>query len=114
VTVNSGILDAQAKSIQLRLAPKQLAGAPVLPNGQPLVPTDWEDSVREFWSKVVHIGSLKTSCNVAGGPVFKVATASQLLNAPLYDGRGELLGTVVEAILAPESGKSALQSSLPG
>jgi sporulation protein YlmC with PRC-barrel domain len=61
--------------------------------------------VREFWSKVVRIGSLKTSCNVPGGPVYKVAYASQLLEAPLYDGRGELLGTVREAILAPESGK---------
>jgi sporulation protein YlmC with PRC-barrel domain len=56
---------------------------------------------------VVRIGSLMTSCNVPGGPVYKVAYASQLLGAALYDGRGELLGEVQEAILAPESGKLA-------
>jgi sporulation protein YlmC with PRC-barrel domain len=105
VTVNSGLLDAQAESIQLRLAPEQLAQVPRFPRDQPLTPTDWEGPVRDFWSKVVRIGSLKTSCNVPGGPVYKVAYASELLGAPLYDGRGELLGTVREAILAPESGK---------
>jgi sporulation protein YlmC with PRC-barrel domain len=105
VTVNSGLLDAQAGAIQLRLAPEQLAGAPVFPAGGQLIPTDWESVVRDFWSKAVRIGSLKTSCNVPGGPVYKVAYASQLLQAPLYDGRGELLGTIQEAILAPESGK---------
>jgi len=105
LTVNSGLLDAQAGAIQLRLAPEQLAGAPVLPPGVQLTPTDWEAAVREFWSKAVRIGSLKTSCNVPGGPVYKVAYLSQLLGAPLYDGRGELLATVQEAILAPESGK---------
>jgi sporulation protein YlmC with PRC-barrel domain len=105
VTVNSGLLDAQAGAIQLRLAHEQLAGAPVLPHGEQLTPTDWETAVRDFWLKLVRIGSLKTSCNVPGGPVYKVAYLSQLLGAPLYDGRGELLGTVQEAILAPESGK---------
>jgi sporulation protein YlmC with PRC-barrel domain len=107
VTVNSGVLDAQNQAIQLRLQPGQLSGAPVISAGQPLTPTDWEEEVRAFWSQVVRIGSLKTSCNVPGGPVYKVAYASQLLGAALYDGRGEMLGTVQEAILAPESGKLA-------
>jgi hypothetical protein len=79
VTVNSGVLDAQNQAIQLRLVPEQVTGAPVLPAGQPLTPTGWESGVRDFWSKVVRIGSLKTSCNVPGGPVYKVAYASQLL-----------------------------------
>jgi len=83
LTVNSGILDAQAKTIQLRLAPEQLVGAPAFPADQPLTPTDWETAVRDFWSKAVRIGSLKTSCNIPGGPVYKVAYASQLLGAPL-------------------------------
>jgi sporulation protein YlmC with PRC-barrel domain len=105
VTINSGVLDAQNRAIQLRLLPEQLAGAPVLPAAGPLTPTDWEASVREFWSRRVRIGNLTTRCNVPGGPVYKVAYAGELLGAKLYDGRGELLGAVEEAILEPESGK---------
>jgi len=48
---------------------------------------------------------LATSCNVPGGPVYKVAYASQLLKVELYDGQNNLLGVVQEAILEPESGK---------
>jgi sporulation protein YlmC with PRC-barrel domain len=105
VTINSGVLDAQNKSIQLRLIPEQFSSAPTLPTGQQLTPTDWEEAVRDFWSKAVRIGKLATSCNVPGGPVYKVAYASQLLGVELYDGQNSLLGVVQEAILEPESGK---------
>jgi sporulation protein YlmC with PRC-barrel domain len=105
VTINSGVLDAQNKTIQLRLLPEQLSGVPTFAAGQQLTPTDWEGAVRTFWKKAVRIGMLATSCNVAGGPVYKVVYATQLLGVELYDGRGELLGTVQDAILEPESGK---------
>ena len=87
------------------MIPEQFSGAPTLPTGQQLTPTDWEEAVRAFWSKVVRIGKLATSCNVPGGPVYKVAYASQLLGVELYDGQNSLLGEVQEAILEPESGK---------
>jgi sporulation protein YlmC with PRC-barrel domain len=105
VTINSGVLDAKNKTIQLRLIPGQLSNAPALPTGQQLTPTDWENAAREFWGKAVRIGKLATSCNVPGGPVYKVAYATQLLGVELYDGQNNLLGTVQEAILEPESGK---------
>ena len=105
VTINSGVLDAQNDAIQLRLDPEQFSGAPTFPAGQQLTPTDWEGAVRAFWSKAVRIGKLATSCNVPGGPVFKVAYATQLLGVELYDGQNNLLGTVQEAIIEPESGK---------
>jgi sporulation protein YlmC with PRC-barrel domain len=105
VTINSGVLDAQNQAIQLRLDPEQLAGAPTFPAGQQLTPTDWEGAVRAFWSQAVRIGKLATSCNVSGGPVYKVAYATQLLGVELYDGQNNLLGAVQEAILEPESGK---------
>ena len=105
VTINSGVLDAENKAIQLRLTPEQFSGAPTFPAGQQLTPTDWEEAVRAFWSKAVRIGMLGTSCNVSGGPVYKVALATQLLGVELYDGENKLLGAVQEAILEPESGK---------
>ena len=98
VTINSGVLDAQDQAIQLRLIQEQFSGAPTLTTGQQLTPTDWEDAVRAFWSKAVRIGKLATSCNVPGGPVYKVAYASQLLGVELYDGQNSLLGVVQEAI----------------
>ena len=104
VTINSGVLDAQNEAVQLRLIPVQFSGAPTFPAGQPLTPTDWEGAARAFWSKAVRIGKLATSCNVPGGPVFKVAYATQLLGVELYDGQNNLLGTVQEAIIEPESG----------
>ena len=104
VTINSGVLDAQNKTIQLRLIPEQFSGAPTFPAGQQLTPTDWEGAARAFWSKAVRIGKLATSCNVSGGPVYKVAYATQLLGVELYDGQNNLLGAVQEAILEPESG----------
>jgi sporulation protein YlmC with PRC-barrel domain len=105
VTINSGKLDAKNKAIQLRLITKQFSDAPTLLTGQQLTPTDWEGAVRDFWSKAVHIGKLATSCNVSGGPVYKIAYATKLLMAELYDGQNNLLGAVQEAILEPESGK---------
>ncbi len=107
VTINSGVIDAQNKTIQVRLIPEQFSGAPTLPADKQLTPTDWENSVRTFWQKWARIGMLATSCNVPGGPVYKVAYASQLLKVELYDGLGNLLGVVQEAILEPESGKLA-------
>lgn len=107
VTINSGVLDAENEAIHLRLVPAQFSGAPTLTGGEPLTPTDWEGAVRAFWSKMVRIGVLATSCNVPGGPVYKVAYASQLLAVELYDGQNNLLGAVQEAILEPESGKLA-------
>jgi sporulation protein YlmC with PRC-barrel domain len=105
VTINSGALDAQNNAIQLRLIPEQFSGAPTFPIGQQLTPTDWEGAVRDFWMKAVRIGKLATSCNVPGGPVYKVAYATQLFGVELFDGNKNLLGSVQEAILEPESGK---------
>ena len=51
VTINSGVLDAQNKTIQLRLIPEQFSNAPTFPPGQQLTPTDWEGAARGFWSK---------------------------------------------------------------
>jgi sporulation protein YlmC with PRC-barrel domain len=104
VTINSGVLDAQNEAIQLRLNPEQFSGAPTFPAGQQLTPTDWEGAARAFWSKAVRIGKLATSCNVSGGPVYKVAYATQLLGVELYDGQNNLLGDVQEVLLEPESG----------
>ncbi len=104
VTINSGVLDAKNKSIKMHLTPKQFSGAPIFPPGQQLTPTDWENAARGFWKKSVRIGKLATSCNVSGGPVYKVAYASQLLGVELYDGQNNPLGSVQDLILEPESG----------
>lgn len=107
VTINSGVLDAENKTIQLRLVPEQIKNAPTLTAGQDLTPTDWEAAVRTFWKRSVRIGVLQTSCNVPDGPVYKVTYATRLLGVKLYDGQNVLLGEVQEAILEPESGKIA-------
>jgi sporulation protein YlmC with PRC-barrel domain len=107
VTINSGVLDVENKTIQLRLLPEQIKDAPTLTAGQDLTPTDWEAAVRTFWKRSVRIGVLQTSCNVPGGPVYKVTYATRLLGVELYDGQNVLLGAVQEAILEPESGKIA-------
>jgi sporulation protein YlmC with PRC-barrel domain len=107
VTINSGVLNAENKTIQLLLVPEQIEGAPTLTAGQDLTPTDWEAAVRTFWKRSVRIGELQTSCNVPGGPVYKVTYATRLLGVELYDGQNVLLGAVQEAILEPESGKIA-------
>jgi sporulation protein YlmC with PRC-barrel domain len=105
VTINSGVLDAQKKTIQLQLSPDQFSGAPTLTPLQQLTPTDWEGGVRDFWMKAVRVGVLKSSCNTSGGPSYKVAYATQLLGVKLYDGHKALLGAVQDAILEPESGQ---------
>lgn len=105
VTINSGVLDAQNSAIHLRLIPGQFVGAPTLAVGQDLTPTVWESEVQTFWSNHIRIGVLDTSCNVPGGPIYKVAYATELLGVELYDGLQNPLGKVQEAILEPESGK---------
>jgi sporulation protein YlmC with PRC-barrel domain len=87
------------------LIPAQLAGAPTIADGKDLLPTDWEGATKTFWRKSVRVGMLATSCNVSGGPTYKVVYATQLLGVKLYDGRNALLGTVEEVILEPESGQ---------
>jgi sporulation protein YlmC with PRC-barrel domain len=105
VTINSGVLDAQNKAIQLHLIPDQFSGAPTFPAGKQLIPTDWEGAALDFWMKAVRIGKLRTICNATGGPVYKVVYATQLLGVKLYDGNKNLLGSVQDAILEPETGK---------
>ena len=105
VTINSGVLNAEKKTIQLQLSPAQFSGTPTLTPLQQLTPTDWEGPVRDFWMKSVRVGVLKSSCNTSGGPSYKVAYATQLLGVQLYDGRKALLGEVQDAILEPESGQ---------
>lgn len=109
VTINSGALDAEKPAISLYLHPEQLANAPAFPASLPLFPTTWEDPVRAYWSEAARISNLTTECRVAGGStvVQKNAYASRLMGAPLKDGLQNQLGTVEEAILAPESGKLA-------
>jgi hypothetical protein len=53
-----------------------------------------------FRSKALHVGKLAASCNVSGGPVYKVAYATQLLGVEL-----------VVRLLATNISKEAL---LPG
>jgi sporulation protein YlmC with PRC-barrel domain len=105
VTINSGVLDAQAKTISLHLTPDSLAGAPTFPSPQALLPNSWEQPVRDYWQRVVRVGKLSSECNAISGQVHKIAYASQLLGAQLKDGNQNLLGVVQEGILEPESGK---------
>ena len=105
VTINSGALDAQNEAIYLHLVPGQFIGAPTLAVGQDLTPTDWETAVQDFWSDHIRIAALDTACNIPGGPVYKIAYASELLGVELHDGLQNPLGNVQEAILEPESGK---------
>jgi sporulation protein YlmC with PRC-barrel domain len=110
VTINSGVLDAQDKSIQLYLTPDQISNAPTISKGQNLLPADWETNVRDYWSQIFRLSNLTTECRVTasdGGTVavHKIAYATDLLGAELRDGLQNVLGTVQEAILEPESGK---------
>jgi ribosomal 30S subunit maturation factor RimM len=109
VTINSGALDAEAKAIVLDLAPEQLASAPAFPDRLPLFPLTWEDSVRSYWQQVVRVGPLHSECKAGGSDsanaVHKIAYATQLLGTTLKDGNQNVLGSVEEAILEPESGK---------
>jgi ribosomal 30S subunit maturation factor RimM len=106
VTVNSGVIDAASKSIILHLTPGQFTGVPAVPNPLPLLPNTWEQPVRSYWQHVVRLGKLSTACAAGGGPaIYKIAYATQLLGTPLMDGENNQLGSVSEAIEAPESGK---------
>lgn len=103
VTINSGILDAEHKTIALYLAPAQVAAAPAFANPLPLFPNTWEESVRAYWKNPVRIGKLSSECGTFG--IQKIAYSRQLLGAELKDFNQNVLGTVREAILEPESGK---------
>jgi hypothetical protein len=105
VTINSGVLDAQAKAIILHLTPDRLKGAPPFPDALALLPNSWEQPVRDFWQRVVRVGHLSSECNATSGQVHKIAYATQLLGAQLKDGNQNLLGVIQEGILEPESGK---------
>jgi sporulation protein YlmC with PRC-barrel domain len=109
VTINSGVLDAEAKSIALYLTPQQVAAAPVFSDPLPLFPSTWEETVRAYWLQVARVSHLTSECKAGGSnsanAVHKIAYASQLFGAELKDGNHISLGTVAEAILEPESGK---------
>ncbi len=109
VTINSGILKADERAIALYLAPEQLKPAPAFANPLPLFPRDWETSVRTYWQQVVRVSGLHSECKAGGSDsanaVHKIAYATTLLGAELKDFNQSPLGTVVEAVLEPESGK---------
>ncbi len=109
VTINSGILNAETKAIALSLAPGNLTAAPTVTDPLTLFPIEWEAGARDYWSKVVRVGKLASNCRAGNSSVenaiYKIAYARQLLVAELKDGNGVHLGTVVEAVLAPETGK---------
>lgn len=105
VTINSGVLDAQAKAIELHLTPDRLTGAPAFPNALALFPNNWEQPVRDHWQRMVRVGKLSSACNTSNGQLHKIAYATQLLGAQLKDGQHNLLGVIQDGILEPESGK---------
>lgn len=109
VTINSGVLNAEAQSIELALAPEQVAAAPVFSDSLALFPNTWEETVRAYWLQVARVSPLTSECKAGGSDsanaVHKIAFASQLLGAELKDYNHNLLGTVLEAVLEPESGK---------
>ncbi len=111
VTINSGIVNAEKKSIALYMGSASVAGAPVFADPLALFPITWEDSVRGYWQAVVRVGKLHSACQAGNSTpenaIYKIAYATQLLGAELKDGNGVLLGTVIEGILAPETGKLA-------
>jgi sporulation protein YlmC with PRC-barrel domain len=110
VTINSGALDAEAKSISIYMTPDQVSASPVFPAPLTLLPySPWEESVRAYWMSVARVGMLKSECKAGGSnaanAVHKIAYATQLIGAELKDGNHTLLGTVQDAVLEPESGK---------
>jgi len=105
VTINSGVLDAQAKAIVLHLTPDRFKGAPGFPPALALLPNSWEQPVRDYWQRAVRVGKLSSECNATSGQVHKIAYATQLIGAQLKDGNGNLLGAIQDGILEPESGK---------
>jgi sporulation protein YlmC with PRC-barrel domain len=110
VTINSGALNAETQSISIYMTPDQVAASPVFAAPIVLLPySPWEDAVRTYWKSVARVGILKSECKAGGSnsanAVHKIAYASQLLVAELKDGNHNLLGTVQDAVLEPESGK---------
>lgn len=105
VTINSGALDAAAQAIAFAVPAAQFGAAPAFPAAFALLPSHWEAGVRDYWQQLTRIGKLSTACGVPNGPIYKIAYATHLLGAELKDGNHNLLGTVAEAILEPESGK---------
>jgi hypothetical protein len=92
------------------MTPDQVAASPVFAAPIVLLPySPWEDAVRTYWKSVARVGILKSECKAGGSnsanAVHKIAYASQLLVAELKDGNHNLLGTVQDAVLEPESGK---------
>jgi sporulation protein YlmC with PRC-barrel domain len=111
VSINSGYLDAEAKTIGMYLTAEPFQTAPIFPDTMNLLPTSWEPGVMEYWNQYVRLGVLTTACNVKDPgtgnlvAVYKTAYASELLGAALEDSLDNDLGRVVEAILEPKSGK---------
>jgi len=110
-TINSGIVNAETKAIALYLGPDSVAAGPAFPDPLALFPNTWEEGVRAYWKEVVRVGKLSSACQAGNSTpenaIHKIAYATDLLGAELKDGNGLLLGTVTEAILAPETGKLA-------
>jgi sporulation protein YlmC with PRC-barrel domain len=73
VTINSGILDAEAGAIVLYLTEAHLNGAPAYPVGMSLTSSGWEDEVRAFWSQYIRISNLTTECLVTTSAGERVA-----------------------------------------
>ena len=110
VTINSGVLDAAAKTISIYMTPAQVTVAPAFAAPLVLLPyKTWEDSVRAYWLQVARVGILTSECKAGGSnsanAVHKIAYATQLIGAELKDANHNLLGTVQDAVLEPESGK---------
>ena len=109
VTINSGALDAGNQAISLYMTPAQMAAAPVSADHFALLPFTWEETVRAYWLQVARVSPLTSECKAGGSnsanAVHKIAYATQLLGAELKDYNHQLLGTVQEAVLEPESGK---------
>jgi sporulation protein YlmC with PRC-barrel domain len=109
VTINSGELNAVKKTISLYMTPDQVSVAPPFADHFPLFPNNWEELVRTYWLQVARVSPLTSECKAGGSnsanAVHKIAYATQLLGAELKDGNQVKLGTVVDAVLEPESGK---------
>lgn len=110
VTINSGALNAKARAISLYMTQKQVAAAPTFADHFPLIPyRTWEETVRAYWLQLARVSNLTSECKAGGSDsanaVHKIAYASQLIGAELKDGNHNLLGTVQDAVLEPESGK---------
>lgn len=109
VTINSGALDAETQTISIYMTPDLVAAAPTFADDLALFPNTWEETVRAYWLQVARVSPLTSECKAGGSDsanaVHKIAYASQLLGAELKDGNQVLLGTVLEAVLEPESGK---------